>query len=165
MKTLFKINLLLAFSLLVACGEGGSSSPEPNSYTNFNECQYNNNLNIGIQGNSACPYQGAYDPNLGYQGIAIQAKAGFNFEMGVGFNIDFGWNNQWEALCPYPGEVPVFMYDSFSHCINANPTYGRSDDGINTSSCTGSQFNPQVTGCTPTGIRPRGGDGYYYIGN
>lgn len=169
MKTLIKITALLSFSFFTACGDGGSNQvttvPEPDSYTDYEECRQRNNLGIGIPGNTACPYQGEYDPNRGYQGFAIQASAGFRFELGIGFRIDFGWNNQWEELCPHPGQVPVFMYESFSHCIYANPTYGRDDDYINTSSCTGSQFNPEITGCTPSGVRPTGGNGYYYIGD
>lgn len=166
MKSFLNIILALVLSsLLIACGDEGSSQPNrdprPNSYSDYEECRQRDYLGTGIKGNSACPYKGEYDPNLGYQGFAIQASAGFNFEFGRGFYIDYGWDNKWESLCPYAGQVPVFMHESFSHCIYANPTYGRDDDYINTSSCTGSQYNPEVTGCTPRGIRPTGPNGYF----
>jgi len=154
---------------LLACGDSAPSSsvttrdPRPNSYYDPDECQRLDRLGTGIRGNSACPYRGEYDENRGYQEYVINYESQLDFRLGAGYRIDFGWDNDWENACPNQGEVPVFVNGRFNHCDMANPSYADPHDGTNTSSCAGSQYSPELTRCTPFGIRPTGDDGTRYI--
>ena len=163
---------LLVFSLmcvgLVACGNSASlneatQNPEPNSYYDPAECDRLNRYGVGIKGNSACPYKGNYNSQKGYEEYSVSYESQLDFNLGVGYRIDFGWDNDWENVCSTPGQIPVFVNGRFNHCDMANPSYADPDDGTNTSSCAGSQYHPRLTRCTPFGIRPTGDDGVRYI--
>lgn len=157
-----KLNRVMILSLIAlaftACGGGSSSkNVKPASipalpttqvpqFTNLTQCQ-NPNLNIGgqvgIPGNTACPYQGSFNAQLGYQGYA------FHYSVGVGFRIDFGWD--YNDMCPQIGQRPVFQNGGFSHCTSVNPLFAQVDEvwysQPNTGECAGDQLNPEVTGC------------------
>lgn len=158
---------LLALSFLclnlMACGDEGARSSDvtsqdlsPGSYYDPDECDRFDTFGIGIRGNSACPYRGQFDPNQGYQQASISYASEFNFRVGLGYRIDFGWDNDWQDACPGPGEIPVFVSGRFNHCVNSNPSFASPHDGSNTSACAGSNFNPTVTNCTPRGVLPTG---------
>jgi len=163
MKNIISI-LALAFMCLnlIACGEEGASNsvttqdPSPDSYYDQEECDRLDLYGIGIKGNRACPYQGDYDPQAGYQQASISYESEFRFRVGLGYRIDFGWDNDWQAECPGPGQIPVFVNGRFNHCVNSNPSYSSPYDGSNTSTCAGSNYNPTVTNCTPSGVTPTG---------
>lgn len=156
MTSLNKIMIsgFLAFAF-TACGGGSSSKSQPVlpvtpttevlAFTNATDCS-NPSLNvgqIGIPGNTACPYKGAFSVQDGYQGYA------FHYQIGVGFRIDFGWD--YNDMCPQIGQRPIFQNGGFSHCTAVNPLFAQVDaSGLtqpNTGECTGDQLNPDVTGC------------------
>lgn len=161
MKNLMSV---LATSLLclsmVACGDDNKTTtqnPSPDSYYDEAECERLDIYGTGIRGNRACPYKGSYDQDSGhYQQASISFESELNFRLGLGYRLDFGWDNDWQNLCPGPGEIPVFVSGRFNHCVNSNPTYANPHDGSNTSACAGSPTNPQLTNCTPGGITPTG---------
>jgi len=169
MESLNKIMITSLLALaFTACGGGGSSSDDTvlpvypvnqvNEFTDYNQCN-NPNQNIGqigIPGNTACPYQGAFDVGFGYQGYA------FHYTAGVGFRIDFGWD--YNDMCPEIGQRPIFENGGFSHCTGVNPLFAQVDTyGFtqpNTGECTGDQLNPGVTGCRSQ-LRPMNTPNYY----
>lgn len=148
MTTLNKILILSLTALtLTACSDSSSKSKaRVQTFNNPVQCQdfrLNVGGQVGIPGNTACPYQGAYDPNRGYQGY------GFNFEFGIGFSLDFDWS--YNDLCPQIGQRPIFQSGQFSHCTSVNPLFVQTDE-FNRSrqtvgECAGEQFNPDITGC------------------
>jgi len=156
MKAVKKIIVISLCALaLSACGGSNSSETSQTlpvtpvslvpSFTNHDQCA-NPNLNIGqigIPGNTACPYQGAYNPNIGYQGYA------FHYQVGVGFRIDFGWD--YNDMCPQIGQRPIFQNGGFSHCTGVNPLFAQVDEEWysqpNTGECAGDQLNTAVTRC------------------
>jgi len=160
MKNFRALLALISLSLvLTACGDDPArrvttQDPEPNSYYDPAECAERNQYGVGIRGNAACPYQGEYDSYHGYQDYTVSFESQLDFNLGVGYRIDFGWDNDWENVCPVPGQIPVFVNGRFNHCDTANPAYADQNDGTNTSACVGSQYNPTVTGCTPSGVKP-----------
>ncbi|MGH1467632.1 MAG: hypothetical protein ACRBBP_01970 [Bdellovibrionales bacterium] len=142
--------LLLSLFNLTGCPGDSSPASDTTTYTDPVECD-NQTLPVGIIGNTACPYQGAYDPNLGYQSYSIQ----FSGSVGIGFYIDFGWD--YSDMCPQVGQLPVFQNGSFSHCSGVNPTFAQTDfrgfTQPNTGECTGEQYNMEITGCRAN-LRP-----------
>jgi len=148
MKALSKILVLSLTALaFTACpGKSKKSTARVQPFNNPTQCQ-NFNLNvggqIGIPGNTACPYQGAYDSNFGYQGYA------FHFEAGIGFSLDFDWS--YNELCPEVGQRPIFQNGQFSHCSGVNPLLVQTDEfdrsRVTVGACAGDQFNPDITGC------------------
>ena len=168
MKNLKSLLILSSMGLsLIACGDNSNLSttkyPKPNSYYDLEECRSLNHHGVGIRGNSACPYKGDYDEQRGYQKYSISHSSQLDFNLGLGYRIDFGWDNDWETICNVPGQIPVFVNGRFNHCDMANPSYADPDDGTNTSACAGSQYNPRLTRCTPYGIKPIGDDEVRYI--
>jgi hypothetical protein len=171
MKAFNKIVISSLLSLaFTACGGGGGSSSDSHpalpvysfnqvaDFTNHNQCN-NPNQNIGqigIPGNTACPYQGEFNASYGgYQGYA------FHYTVGVGFRIDFGWD--YNDMCPEFGQRPIFQNGGFSHCTGVNPLFAQViDDGFshpNTGECTGDQLNPGITGCRSE-LRPMNAPNY-----
>lgn len=146
LKTKLIISLLfVSLSALTGCSDSGSKSKvtEPATYHNPLECQ-NQAVPVGIPGNTACPYQGAFDPSLGYQPYSIQYQAG----IGAGFLIDFGW--QYRDLCPQDGQLSVFENGEFSHCSDVNPYFAGPFQGYTNRSmaeCAGEQYSIDLTGC------------------
>lgn len=156
MKKVTILLLSIISLLLTACPDDGGDinntyTPVP-VYHDANECSQLN-YNIGIPGNEACPYQGAFDPQFGYQTAAIHYSASY----GVGFKIDFGWD--YRDNCPTPGQLPVFVDGTLSHCEQVNPTYAQRDY-TNTGECAGDQYNAGLTGCRPN-LQPGTGPGYF----
>jgi len=156
MKALNKIIVSSLFALaFTACGDSSSSGEQitlpvvPNTevteFTDHQQCEdiYQNVQNVGIPGNTACPYKGAYNTNLGYQSYA------FHYEVGIGFRIDFGWD--YNDMCPEIGQRPIFQNGGFSHCSSVNPLFAQVDEVYysqpNTGECAGDQLNTAVTGC------------------
>jgi hypothetical protein len=139
---ILKLWVIAAVFTLAACSdEGSKSKPSPNTYHNPLECE-SQHLPVGIQGNSACPYLGEFDDHLGYQSFAIQ------YNVGVGFKIDFGW--EYNDMCPQDGQLPVFEFGKFSHCSSVNPNFAGPFKGYTNRSmgeCAGEQYSPEITGC------------------
>ena len=148
MKTLNKIFVfsLIALALAACPGKSSKKKTRVEAFNNPIQCQ-DHRLNvggqIGIPGNTACPYQGAYDPNRGYQGY------GFHFEAGIGFSLDFDW--AYNDLCPEIGQRPIFQNGQFSRCTSVNPLFVQRDpldpSRQTVGECAGEQFNPDITGC------------------
>ena len=161
------ISSLLALTF-TACGGGGSANDQQNlpvipttqvnAFTNQNQCSnpHQNIGQIGIPGNTACPYQGGFDASIGYQGYA------FHYEIGVGFRIDFGWD--YNDMCPQIGQRPIFQNGGFSHCTGVNPLFAQVDEHRfsqpNTGECAGDQLNPGITGCRSQ-LRPMSAPNYH----
>lgn len=87
---------------LVACGDDGggfkaNSSGYGSHYANSREACYDQKYNVGIVGNTYCPYQGGY-ANGRYEAFA-------QIEVGAAIYLDFGF--QYNDACP-AGSVPVY---------------------------------------------------------
>lgn len=157
-KLNFKMLLLIGLCLsLSACGKSKSksqpASKPPVTHNDPTQCQ-NQVVKTGIKGNAACPYQGAYDSQLGYQkyGIYMQASYNFNFNISLkSASVDYDW--EYNELCPIHGQIPVFINGSFSECRQVNPTYAVNNHPDYRTppigECAGTQYNPEITGCTP----------------
>lgn len=151
MKNLNSKNIKLSLSLillslltLAGCSDGGSSTSTPSTYSDEVACQ-NQNVPVGIPGNSVCPYLGEYDSTKGYQPFALHYSA----SVGAGFVIDFGWD--YEDECPEEGQLAVYENGRFSYCTDVNPIFARTDFGGNNANnfaeCAGEQYNMAITGC------------------
>lgn len=162
LKSLFVLGFMCIG--VISCGSSSSSDPKPDSYYDLSECDRRyDRYGVGVRGNSACPYAGQYDDTRGYEQYSVSYDSQLDFNLGIGYKIDFGWDNDWENVCPVPGQIPVFVNGRFNHCDMANPSYAEIYDGTNTSSCAGSQYSPTLTSCTPYGINPTGDDGVRYV--
>lgn len=148
--TNFKVSLgimILSMFALTGCPDSGSSTKnKPATYHNPLECS-NQVVPAGIPGNTACPYQGEYDPNRGYQPYSVQYSAGISF----GFYIDFGWD--YKDMCPQDGQLPIFENGQFSRCSSVNPNFAGPFYGYSNRTmgeCAGDQYSMDVTGCRPS---------------
>ncbi len=140
--------LVLSVLSLTGCGSDSSSPAEPHSDPVACQAQ---NVPVGIQGNTACPYLGQYNAQQGYQGYSVQYSASY----GIGFYIDFGW--EYNDMCPEVGQLPVFQDGRFDHCSSVNSDFAQTDfrgfTQPNTGECTGDQLDMSITGCRPQ-LRP-----------
>lgn len=141
--------IILSLFALSGCSDS-SSGKGTTTYADPVECQ-SQNIPVGIQGNSACPYLGEIDQNGNLQSYALH----YSGSIGIGFEIDFGWD--YEDECPQDGQLPVFENGRFSYCTGVNPAFARTDftnhQANNMGECAGEQYNMQATGCRPN-LRP-----------